>query len=101
MTRDELGERVREEWIAHCRRIGDRKPSHLAPWDDLGEDDREADRRIGEALCRIGLSLAIEVAETEARNLPLPNPHGGAFAKLYARNALRSLAGILRNLNFQ
>lgn len=50
MTKDDIGRLVRDSWIAYCREIGDDKPSHLLPYDDLSEQDKEADRRIGEAV---------------------------------------------------
>lgn len=56
MNREELGKIVRQTWIDYCVSIGDTKPSHLIPWDELSEIDREADRRIGEALFRTVLN---------------------------------------------
>lgn len=49
---DELGKRVRQAWIAYCLETGDTKPSHIAPWEELSEWDKEADRRIGKAIAR-------------------------------------------------
>ena len=46
--RDQLGRLVRESWVRRCRSIGDTKPSHLVPYDELSEADRETDRVIGE-----------------------------------------------------
>lgn len=48
--REQLGRLVREAWVAYCREIGDDKPSHIAPWEELSEVDKEADRRIGIAI---------------------------------------------------
>jgi hypothetical protein len=48
--RELLGKIVREQWVIYCRSIGDDKPSHVAPWAELSEQDKEADRQIGEAL---------------------------------------------------
>ena len=48
--REELGKAVRSAWVAYCRETGDTKPSHLAPWEELSEWDKEADRRIGAAI---------------------------------------------------
>lgn len=50
--REHLGKIVREAWVAYCVETGDTKPSHIAPWDDLSEWDKEADRRIGDAVSR-------------------------------------------------
>jgi hypothetical protein len=47
---EELAERIREAWVASCLETGDAKPSHLAPWAELGAWDREADRRIARAV---------------------------------------------------
>lgn len=49
---DELGRVVRDSWVAYCRETGDTKTSHLTPYDELGEWDKEADRRIGKAIAR-------------------------------------------------
>lgn len=50
MTRDELGRVVRQAWVAWAREQFNPKESWLAPWEELPEVDREADRRIGEAV---------------------------------------------------
>lgn len=50
MSREDVGKLVRQTWIDYCREIGDTKPSHLAPWEELSEQDKEADRRIGDAV---------------------------------------------------
>ncbi len=47
---DTLGQQVRQAWIDYCLETGDRKPSHIAPWAEISEWDREADRRIARAL---------------------------------------------------
>lgn len=49
-AREHLGRVVRATWVLYCCQIGDDKPSHIAPWEELSEVDREADRRIGEQL---------------------------------------------------
>ena len=52
--RDFLGQRVREVWVAWAREQPDPKPSWLLPWAELAESYREVDRRIGEALFKMG-----------------------------------------------
>lgn len=53
VTREELGEIVRREWIAWAQRQPDPKPSWLVPFGGLSRADREADMAIGEELfCR-------------------------------------------------
>lgn len=47
MDREALGREVRAIWIAWAREQPDPKPSWLVPWEELGEADREVDRRIG------------------------------------------------------
>ena len=49
-TRSELGKLVREVWIKWAREQPSPKPSWLVPWEQLSENDREVDRRIGETL---------------------------------------------------
>lgn len=53
LRREFLGRLVREVWVVWARDQEDPKPHHLAPWDALGEGDREVDRRIGETLLGI------------------------------------------------
>lgn len=48
--REHYGRLVRETWVKYCLETGDTKPSHIAPWEQLSEWDKEADRRIAEAL---------------------------------------------------
>lgn len=48
--REHLGRLVRAAWVEYCHKIGDTKPSHTAPWEELDEADREADRVIGEVV---------------------------------------------------
>lgn len=49
-VREELGKLVRETWISYCKETGNTKPSHIAPWVEIDEWDKEADRRIGETI---------------------------------------------------
>ena len=53
ISRDDLGRKVREAWIAWAQEQPNPKPSWLIPYDDLPELDKEADRRIGEAISKI------------------------------------------------
>ena len=48
--REELGRLTREVWIQRASRLGDTKPSHIAPWEQLSEDDKETDCQIGQAI---------------------------------------------------
>lgn len=60
MNREALGRIVRSAWVQYCIEIGDTQPSHVAPWEALSEQDKEADRRIGEAVAK---AVDAEVAE--------------------------------------
>lgn len=48
--REHYGQLVRKVWVMYCRETGDAAPTHLAPWEELSEWDKEADRRIGAAV---------------------------------------------------
>lgn len=48
--RERLGKIVRDAWVRWASEQESPKPSWLVPWDELSEPDKEADRRIGEAL---------------------------------------------------
>jgi hypothetical protein len=50
VTREQLGEQVRDRWITWARIQPDPKPSHLVPYDQLSPADQEADMSIGEDL---------------------------------------------------
>lgn len=50
--RETLGRFVREAWVRWAQTQPNPKPSWLAPYDDLSEPDKEADRQIGEAVAR-------------------------------------------------
>lgn len=50
--RDTLGRFVREAWVRWAREQPDPKPSWLVGYDELDEDDKEADRHIGESVAR-------------------------------------------------
>jgi hypothetical protein len=50
--RDVLGRMVREAWVRWAKTQPNPKPSWLAPYDELAEADKEADRCIGEAVAR-------------------------------------------------
>jgi hypothetical protein len=66
--RERLGRMVREIWVATARAHPDPKPSWLVPWDELGEWDKEVDRRIGEAVAsHAALVTAIETHQVGSR----------------------------------
>jgi hypothetical protein len=52
MTREEGGKLVRDTWVKYVlETCDDPKPSHIVPWGDmLSEWDKEADRRIYDAI---------------------------------------------------
>ena len=58
--RERQGRRVREIWVAWAMEQPDPKPSWLVPWDELGEADKEVDRRIGAALWGDGFAEGID-----------------------------------------
>ena len=67
--REQLGRLVRETWVACAEEAGDTKPSHLTGWDDLDEDMREVDMRIGEAVAAAALPDADPEPEDAGRDL--------------------------------
>ena len=58
--RESLGRLVRETWVEWAREQPTPKPSWLVSWNELPEPDKEVDRRIGEALYRLGREKAAE-----------------------------------------
>lgn len=67
ITRDFLGQIVREAWVKWAKQQPNPKPSWLAPYDKLSEADKEADRQIGEAVAQWALS--VKGAKWEAANV--------------------------------
>ena len=59
-TPEALGQLVRKAWVDYCERSGDTKPSHIAPWEELDEWDKEADRCIGIAVAQVVESAAFQ-----------------------------------------
>lgn len=51
-SREEYGRMVRQAWVKWAQTQPNPKPSWLAPYDDLSEADKEADRQIGEFVAR-------------------------------------------------
>lgn len=51
--RDYLGRAVREAWVRWALTQPNPKQSWLAPYDDLSEPDKEADRQIGEHIAAL------------------------------------------------
>lgn len=64
-TAEELGRLVREVWVDYAIEQGDTKPSHLIGWDDLGEYDKEVDRRIGAAVVSAWIEALAQEAEED------------------------------------
>jgi hypothetical protein len=77
IDREALGKRVRDVWIEYCKKIGDTKPSHIAPWEALSEADKEADRLIGEELYQLGYDSAVKERSyiADIAFNPLPRDH--------------------------
>lgn len=81
-NREELGRIVRQIWIDFAIEQADitgvpTKPHHLLSWDELDEADKEVDRRIGEALYKLGVEdmesfvddlATLEVSESGVNN---------------------------------
>ena len=61
LDREELGKLVRETWIKYRVSIGDKKLTHLIKWEFLTENEREVDRKIGEAIQNKVISIIKEV----------------------------------------
>lgn len=70
--REVLGRLVRAVWVEWAREQPNPKPSWLAPWEALGEPDREVDRRIGETLERVGYGRAYQARAALAQSAPAP-----------------------------
>lgn len=66
MERERWGRRVREEWIAWALEQPNPKPSWLVEWDGMAETDKEADRRIGEALYLMGFADGFRAGKKSA-----------------------------------
>lgn len=58
ISRKYLGRMVREAWVMWALTQPNPKASWLAPYDDLSEPDKEADRQIGETVWQAALDRA-------------------------------------------
>ncbi len=88
--RDRLGRMVRVAWVKWAKTHPSPKASWLAPYDDLGEMDKEADRQIGETIWEAAR------AEERAACFQIANemPHGGSSA---ARFIAGKIAAAIRS----
>ena len=70
MTRDDGGKLVREALVKYVlETCDDPKPSHVVPWGDmLSEWDKEADRRIFDAVCSVVRMETLKEAATVIMN---------------------------------
>jgi hypothetical protein len=79
--RDFLGRLVRQAWVQWAETQPNPKASWLAPYDDLSEPDREADRQIGEAIARWTLQYGDRLrprpapATAAGQRVFTPTPH--------------------------
>lgn len=60
---DQLGRLVRQAWVDYCTSTGDTKATHLAPWEDLGVWDRDADQAIGHAVALFIVGRIVQVSQ--------------------------------------
>jgi len=63
-NREEGGRLVRAAWISWAQQQPNPKPSWLVPWEDLAEEDKEADRVIWD---QIALPYVQIIAEKDDR----------------------------------
>jgi hypothetical protein len=69
INREFLGRVVREAWVKWAQQQSNPKPSWLAPYDELSEVDKEADRQIGEAVTQWVLSIKSATWEVTAEKV--------------------------------
>lgn len=72
LDREFLGRQVRKVWVTWAYAQPVRKPHWLTPWEDLSENDREVDRRIGEHIADIAIATQktrIDAQRTELKGL--------------------------------
>jgi hypothetical protein len=61
LDREAVGRIVRATWIAWAQEQANPKPSWLLPWEELSEEMREVDCRIGDAVCAAILAEEREI----------------------------------------
>jgi hypothetical protein len=67
MNRDILGKIVRDSWITWAKEQKEIKEKWLVEYEKLDEKDKEADRRIGEAVFNAVNNYRIKLAEKKSR----------------------------------
>ena len=98
MTREHLGRLVRGVWIAWAQRSANPKSSWLVPWEDLQEDYKEVDRRIGEEVRRVALTEAIDDLEEYTHGLRQDVKHSLSTTDRGTFVGLECAARILKNM---
>lgn len=63
------GRIVREIWVQRAHERGDTRASHLTPWPELDEENRQLDMRIGAALVADERAQQAEAARDSGRDL--------------------------------
>lgn len=63
MDREDKGRLVRQVWVDFAKQQDNPKPHHLLPWEELDEDNKEVDRRIGDALFNAGVKYALSLSD--------------------------------------
>lgn len=81
-AREALGKLVRKARIEYCEETGDTKLSHIAPWAEIGEWDKEADRRIGEVIWQVAVDAMRysidKIRESRVHEGPAPSIRRGS-----------------------
>lgn len=91
--RDLLGGKVREAWVGWAKTQHNPKPSWLSDYDALSEADKEADRRIGEAVA--GWVLANVAAMNVKGMLP-----ASTLVPALSKDFIDALEGLVNNHDF-
>jgi hypothetical protein len=88
ISRNFLGQIVREAWVKWAKQQPNPKPSWLSPYDELDEADKEADRQIGEAVVQWVLSIKSATWEVAPSAVVLDDGRAA-----FAQAAVRMLEG--------
>ena len=82
LDRDTLGRMVREAWVRWAQNQPTPKTSWLVAYDDLPEQDKEADRQIGEDVARWTLIHDAARAAAPLPGPPVPSAANGVVERL-------------------
>ena len=105
--REALGRLVRDTWTTWAREQPDPKPHWLTSWDNLDQEQREVDMRIGEVLTRnadtrwhqLKTELAYDAARAEQTVDEVADDEQSRRRWVQTRTRIQALRAVINRMN--